>query len=70
MNQRLSFQLLVSKLYRAMIEIGRFAITANYIYDDQATELARKEAIEAVEPVMIRESTYYRRRRSYYFDGL
>lgn len=43
------------KLYQAMIEMARFAITANYIYDDEATELARKKAIEAVEPVMIRE---------------
>lgn len=43
------------KLYKAMVEIGRFAITANYIYDDQATELARNDAIEAVEPVMVRE---------------
>ncbi|WP_342707763.1 HD family phosphohydrolase [Anaerobacillus alkalilacustris] len=43
------------KLYQAMLEMARFAITANYIYDDEATEFARKKAIEAVEPVMIRE---------------
>lgn len=43
------------KLHEAMVEMARFAITANYIYDDDATEYARKTAIEAVEPVMIRE---------------
>lgn len=42
-------------LHEAMVEMARFAITANYIYDDDATEYARKIAIEAVEPIMIRE---------------
>lgn len=43
------------KLHGAMVEMARFAITANYIYDDDATEYARKIAIEAVEPIIIRE---------------
>lgn len=43
------------KLYSAMIEIARFAITANYINDNEATELAKQAARDAVEPVMIRE---------------
>lgn len=43
------------KLYQAMIEIARFAITANYINDNEATELAKQAARDAVEPIMIRE---------------
>lgn len=43
------------KLYLAMIEIARFAITANYFNDNEATEAAKQAAMDAVEPVMIRE---------------
>ncbi|MFN7251263.1 MAG: HD family phosphohydrolase [Anaerobacillus sp.] len=43
------------RLYQAMIEIARFAITANYINDNEATELAKQAARDAVEPIMIRE---------------
>ncbi|WP_078577105.1 HD family phosphohydrolase [Salipaludibacillus agaradhaerens] len=42
-------------LLEAMIEISRFGITANYMMDEDATQEARESAIEAVEPVMIRE---------------
>ncbi|MBU8905666.1 HD family phosphohydrolase [Desertibacillus haloalkaliphilus] len=44
-----------SSMYEAMIELARFAIIPNYIYNDAATEELRQEAVEAVEPVMIRE---------------
>ncbi|MCT8139683.1 HD family phosphohydrolase [Anaerobacillus sp. CMMVII] len=43
------------KLYLAMIEIARFAITANHMNDNVATELAKQAARDAIEPVMIRE---------------
>jgi cyclic-di-AMP phosphodiesterase PgpH len=43
------------RLYQAMIEIARFAITANYMTDNEATELARQAARDAIEPIMIRE---------------
>jgi cyclic-di-AMP phosphodiesterase PgpH len=43
------------RLYQAMIEIARFAITANYINDNEATELAKQAARDAIEPIMIRE---------------
>ena len=43
------------KLYNAMLETARFAIIANYIYDEELTEQVRNTAIESVEPVMIRE---------------
>ncbi len=43
------------KLYQAMIETARFAITANYIYDSEATERAKQAAMDSVEPVIIRE---------------
>lgn len=43
------------KLYNAMLETARFAVIANYIYDEELTEQVRNAAIEAVEPVMIRE---------------
>ncbi|WP_088035767.1 HD family phosphohydrolase [Evansella clarkii] len=42
-------------LYRSMIEIARLGVTANYLLDEEATEEAREAAVEAVEPVMIRE---------------
>lgn len=44
-----------SQLHEAMIEIAQFAIIPNYIYDDQATERLQQQAVEAVEPVIIRE---------------
>ena len=43
------------RLHQAMVEMAKFGIIANYTYDDEATQLAKKDAIEAVEPVMIRE---------------
>lgn len=44
-----------NRLHDAMNEIARFAIIPNYIYDDQATERLQQEAMEAVDPVLIRE---------------
>ncbi|WP_096201308.1 HD family phosphohydrolase [Bacillus sp. FJAT-45350] len=44
-----------TRLHDAIIEIARFAIIPNYIYDDAATEQLKREAAEAVEPVIIRE---------------
>ncbi|WP_280768501.1 HD family phosphohydrolase [Salipaludibacillus daqingensis] len=43
------------QLTRAMIEISRYGVTANYMLDDEATAEARELAAEFVEPVMIRE---------------
>ncbi|MCE7794211.1 HD family phosphohydrolase [Salipaludibacillus sp. CUR1] len=43
------------QLLRAMAEIARFGITANYMLDEEATEDARHTAAEVVEPVIIRE---------------
>ncbi|PYZ98684.1 hypothetical protein CR205_08935 [Alteribacter lacisalsi] len=42
-------------LYSSLLELARFSITANYLYDQEATEQARQLAVENVEPVMIRE---------------
>ncbi|MDQ0254358.1 putative nucleotidyltransferase with HDIG domain [Evansella vedderi] len=42
-------------LYRSMIELARFGITANYLFDEAATEQARGEAMEAVDPIIVRE---------------
>lgn len=53
--QKLDISTLSPKLYNAMVETARFAITANYIYDEELTEQVRNTAIESVEPVMIRE---------------
>lgn len=44
-----------TKLHDAMIELAQFAIIPNYIYDDKATEKLQQQAMESVEPVMIRE---------------
>lgn len=58
-------------LYRSMIEIARLGVTANYLLDEEATEEAREAAVEAVEPVMIREElTDCRRRTDGYFGNL
>ncbi|WNF37719.1 HD family phosphohydrolase [Bacillaceae bacterium IKA-2] len=54
-EQKIVISTLSPKLFQAMVEMARFAITANYIYDDEATEYARKIAIEAVDPIMILE---------------
>lgn len=43
------------QLSRAMIEVSRFGITANYMLDEEATVEARELAIEFVEPEMIQE---------------
>lgn len=43
------------KLYRSMIELARFGITANYLLDEEATEDARQDAVDEIEPVLIRE---------------
>jgi len=43
------------QLSRAMVEISRFGITANYMLDEEATIEARELAVESVEPEMIRE---------------
>ncbi|WP_209123010.1 HD family phosphohydrolase [Alkalihalobacillus sp. BA299] len=44
-----------NRLHDAMIETAQFAIIPNYIYDDKATERLQQEAVESVEPVIIRE---------------
>lgn len=44
-----------TQLHDAMIELAQFAIIPNYIYDDKATEQLQQQAVEAVEPVIIRE---------------
>ncbi|WP_026286224.1 HD family phosphohydrolase [Salsuginibacillus kocurii] len=44
-----------SDLYDVVVELAQFAVIANYIYDDEATEEARSTAQEQVEPVLIRE---------------
>ncbi|ADU29866.1 HD family phosphohydrolase [Evansella cellulosilytica] len=42
-------------LFRSMIELARFGITANYLLDEVATEEARQTAVDMIDPVMIRE---------------
>nr|WP_051314833.1 HD family phosphohydrolase [Alteribacter aurantiacus] len=42
-------------LHDAMVELVRFGVTANYLYNQEATEEARQLAIDSVEPVIIRE---------------
>ncbi len=54
-DTKINISTVTPKLHQAMVEMGRFGVTVNYIYDDEATEIARKAAIEAVEPVMLRE---------------
>lgn len=54
-EKKIVISTLSPKLYQAIVEIARFAITPNYIYDDEVTMQAREAAVEAVEPVMIRE---------------
>ncbi|MGO4887225.1 HD family phosphohydrolase [Anaerobacillus sp. MEB173] len=54
-EERIVVSAVNSDLYDAMVELARFTITPNYIYDDQETERMRQAAIEAVEPVIIRE---------------
>jgi putative nucleotidyltransferase with HDIG domain len=44
-----------SQLLDAMIEVAQFAIVPNYTYDEEATERLRQEALDSVEPVIIRE---------------
>ncbi|WP_078552780.1 HD family phosphohydrolase [Bacillus alkalicellulosilyticus] len=44
-----------NRLHDAMIELAKFAIIPNYIYDDKATERLQEEAAESVDPVVIRE---------------
>ncbi|UCZ54501.1 HD family phosphohydrolase [Bacillus shivajii] len=43
------------KLYRSMDEIARLGVTANYLLDERATEQERQEAVDAVDPVIVRE---------------
>ncbi|WP_416149320.1 HD family phosphohydrolase [Salipaludibacillus sp. HK11] len=43
------------QLSRAMVEISRFGVTANYMLDEEATVEARELASEFIEPAMIRE---------------
>ncbi|QKS70860.1 HD family phosphohydrolase [Paenalkalicoccus suaedae] len=42
-------------LENAMVDVARYGITANFLFDEQATVEAREEAVEAVEPAVIRE---------------
>ncbi|WP_332690916.1 HD family phosphohydrolase [Halalkalibacter lacteus] len=58
-KQEVSDQIAIStvsnRLLEGIIEVAQFAIIPNYIYDATATEQARQEAAESVEPVLIRE---------------
>ncbi|WP_198546689.1 HD family phosphohydrolase [Alteribacter populi] len=54
-ERKISISTVDQNLYRGMVELVRFGITANHLYDQTATEEARQMAIESVEPVMIRE---------------
>ena len=44
-----------TRLHEAMVELARFAIIPNYIYDDKKTEQLRQEKVQSVDPVIIRE---------------
>ncbi|UOE95673.1 HD family phosphohydrolase [Alkalihalobacillus sp. LMS39] len=54
-QEKIAISTVSSRLHTAMIELAQFAIIPNYIYDDQATERLQQEAVERVEPVIIRE---------------
>ncbi|RNA68868.1 HD family phosphohydrolase [Alteribacter keqinensis] len=54
-ERRVSISIADQDLYEGMVELVRFGVTANYLYDQAATEEARQLAVETVEPVMIRE---------------
>lgn len=53
--EKITISTVSNRLKNAMIEIARFTIIPNFIYDDKATERLRQEAREAIEPVIIRE---------------
>ncbi|MBP3038908.1 hypothetical protein J9303_05225, partial [Bacillaceae bacterium Marseille-Q3522] len=52
-EEELSYTSLNSELKNAVIQLGRYAISQNEIYDPEATEEARQQAIDSVEPVKI-----------------
>ena len=54
-EDELSFTILPEKLKLATIELGRYAIIQNEFYDSEATEELRQQAMESVEPVLIKQ---------------
>ncbi|ALC89899.1 hypothetical protein AM500_09000 [Bacillus sp. FJAT-18017] len=54
-EEELNFSTLDAGLKRASIQLGRFAVIQNEFFDPQATEEARRQTAEAVEPVKILE---------------
>ncbi|PYZ94252.1 hypothetical protein CR194_01560 [Salipaludibacillus keqinensis] len=54
-ERQVDIQSVSPTLTRAMKEISRFGIMANYMIDEEATVEAREQAVEMVEPVMLRE---------------
>ncbi len=54
-TDKIAISTVSNRLTNAMVEIAQFAIIPNYIYENTATERLRQEALEAVEPVYIRE---------------
>jgi cyclic-di-AMP phosphodiesterase PgpH len=53
LEEQLRYSGMNSSLKFAAIEIGRYAVTQNEFYDQEATERARQQTIENVEPVRI-----------------
>ncbi|QED48680.1 HD family phosphohydrolase [Cytobacillus dafuensis] len=53
LEEELKFTSLNSNLKSAAIELGRYAVYQNEFYDPTATEEARQQAVESVEPVKI-----------------
>ncbi len=54
-NDKIVISTVSHDLLDAMVEIAKFAIIPNYIYEAESTERLRQEAAESIEPVMIRE---------------
>ncbi len=54
-EDRLSLTSLPTEQKKAMITVAQQSIVPNYFLDPEQTEQSRQEAIEAVQPVMIRE---------------
>ncbi|WP_100398303.1 HD family phosphohydrolase [Bacillus sp. FJAT-44742] len=53
--EKLALTSVNQRLYEAMLETARISITANYLYDDEATEELRQEMVQSIEPVLISE---------------
>ncbi|QQK75825.1 HD family phosphohydrolase [Salicibibacter cibarius] len=54
-EERVSMSMGNTQLQNASAEIASRMVTANYIYDDENTAERREEALDEVEPVLIRE---------------